>query len=90
MLLLQTRVSSTLYDPSSDSSNNGLNYNNPFTGCSVQLIEVAQYLWSPVTDQVRVTGETEKLMIEGMDLLQHVFSGVPSPFDISQRWRARW
>lgn len=41
------------YDPSIDSSENGLNYhNNPFSHCSVQLIEVAQYLWNPVTDQV--------------------------------------
>ena len=41
-------------DASPDSPIDGMRYaDSPLGNCSVQLLEVSQYLWSPVVDQVR-------------------------------------
>jgi hypothetical protein len=39
-------------DPAPDSRVDGLRYqNNAFRNCSIQLIEMSQFLWSPIEDQ---------------------------------------
>ena len=40
-------------DPAPDGRVDGLRYqNNPFCNCSIQLIEMSQFLWSPIEDEV--------------------------------------
>jgi hypothetical protein len=59
--------------------------NNAIRDCSVQMIEMSQFLWSPVEDQVGhlnfMTGANEYL---GVDWMQHFCRAVFRRFDLSR------